>query len=164
MAAGAAIRRLHDAQQPPWPGRSPTDIEAELGAECDWLLSHDVLPPAVIVRNRELAAAVLRRWTPRFIHGDLQIAHVFLDADEVSGILDWSEAGPGDPCYDLATLTLGQEDRLDYLLAGYGAEVDRDVIRGWWSLRCLVVIRWLIEHGYDPAAPGCEIAVLQSRM
>ena len=50
------------------------------------------------------------------------------------------------------------------MLAGYGTEVDRDVIRGWWSLRSLSVIRWLVEHGFDPAAPGCEVDVLRARM
>ena len=26
-----------------------------------------------------------------FIHGDLQIVHVFVDGDELSGVVDWSE-------------------------------------------------------------------------
>ncbi|MEU4690025.1 hypothetical protein [Actinoplanes sp. NPDC023714] len=33
-----------------------------------------------------------------------------------------------------------------------------------WSLRALLAIRWLSEHGFDPAAPGCEIDVLKDRM
>ena len=41
------------------------------------------------------------------MHGDLQVAHVFVDGDEVTGVLDWSEAGQGDAMYDLASLTLG---------------------------------------------------------
>ena len=95
-----------------------------------------------------------------FIHGDLQITHVFVDGDEVTGIIDWSEAAPGDAMFDLAILTLGHEERLDDLLAGYGADADRDVIRAWWSLRSLTASRWLIEHGFDPDAPGCEFDVL----
>ncbi|MFE4720960.1 aminoglycoside phosphotransferase family protein, partial [Streptomyces sp. NPDC056728] len=27
-----------------------------------------------------------------------------------------------------------------------------------------LVVRWLIEHGFDPFAPGCEVDVLRSRM
>jgi hypothetical protein len=38
------------------------------------------------------------------------------------------------------------------------------VIRGWWSWRSLVAIRWLVEHGFDPFSPGCEVDVLRSRM
>jgi hypothetical protein len=48
------------------------------------------------------------------------------------------------------------------VLTGYGGGVDRDVVRGWWSLRSLTAIRWLVEHGFDPAAPGCEIDVLRA--
>ena len=98
------------------------------------------------------------------MHGDLQIAHVFVAGDEVTGVLDWSEAGRGDALYDLATLTLGHEDHLGEVVAGYGTGVDLDVIRGWWSLRSLVAIRWLIEHDFDPFLPGCEVDVLRSRM
>jgi hypothetical protein len=28
----------------------------------------------------------------------------------------------------------------------------------------LLIVRWLIEHGFDPSAPGCEVDVLRSRM
>jgi aminoglycoside phosphotransferase (APT) family kinase protein len=163
-AAGAAIRRLHDAPVPPWPGPRLDDVAAELDSECAWLLANAVLPAEVIRRNREIAEAALRPWKPVFIHGDLQITHVFVDGDEVTGVIDWSEAGPGDAMFDLATLTLGHEERLDDLLAGYGAGADRDVIRAWWSLRSLVVSHWLIEHGFDPNAPGAEFDVLRSRM
>ena len=75
-----------------------------------------------------------------------------------------ARASQSDGLYDLAVLTLGQEDRLGDLLAGYGTGVDREVIRGWWSLRSLCGVRWLIEHGYDPATPGREVDVLRSRM
>ncbi|MDQ2699598.1 MAG: phosphotransferase, partial [Actinomycetota bacterium] len=163
-AAGAAIRRLHDAPVPPWAGRQLDDIAAELARECEWLLENGVLPAEVIERNREIAEAALRPWTPSFIHGDLQITHVFVDGDEVTGIIDWSEAAPGDAMFDLAILTLGHEERLDDLLTGYGAGADRSVIRAWWSLRSLVASRWLIEHGFDPDAPGCEFDVLRARM
>ncbi len=162
-AAGAAVRRLHEAPLPPWSGPALDDVAAELDRECAWLLANAVLPAEVIRCNRRIAEAALRQWEPRFIHGDLQITHVFVDGDEVTGIIDWSEAAPGDPTYDLAILTLGHEERLDDLLVGYGAGADRDVIRAWWSLRSLVASRWLIEHGFDPAAPGCEFDVLRSR-
>ena len=88
------------------------------------------------------------------MHGDLQVAHVFVDGDEVTGVLDWSEAGRGDAMYDLASLTLGHPEHLDDVIAGYGAGADLDVIRGWWSLRSLTAIRWLVEHGFDPSAAG----------
>ena len=128
------------------------------------LVTHGGLPADLVTRNRRVAEAALRPWTPAFTHGDLQIAHVFVDGDEVTGIIDWSEAGQGDALHDLATFTLGHEEHLDDLIAGYGTDVDLDVIRAWWSLRSLLIVRWLSEHGFDPFAPGCEVDVLRSRM
>ncbi|MFJ3654082.1 phosphotransferase family protein [Streptomyces nigra] len=166
-AAGAAIRTLHDAPLPPRPGRAGRSIaalSAELDAECEALVANGLLPADLVARNREVAEVALRPWTPAFTHGDLQIAHVFMEAGQVTGIIDWSEAGQGDALYDLATFTLGHEKHLDDVLAGYGTDVDRDVIRAWWSVRSLLAVRWLTEHGFDAAAPGCEIDVLRSRM
>lgn len=163
-AAGAAVRMLHEAPPPPWRSRRDSDRVSSLDAECEWLVANDVLPADLVRRNREVAEAALRPRAPVFAHGDLQLAHVFVAEDEVTGVLDWSEAGIGDGMYDLASLTLGHPEHLDDVIDGYGCEVDLDVICGWWSLRSLTAIRWLIEHGFDPFSAGCEIDVLRSRM
>jgi aminoglycoside phosphotransferase (APT) family kinase protein len=163
-AAGAAVRRLHDAPLPPWSGKSLDEIASRLDGECEWLLTNGVLPTDMVTRNRQVAEAALRPWTPAFTHGDLQITHVFVDGDEVTGVIDWSEASRGDALYDLAIMTLGHEEQLGHVVAGYGNDVDLDVIRGWWSWRSLVVIRWLVEHGFDPFSAGCEVDVLKARM
>lgn len=174
VAAGAAVRALHDAPLPPWPS-SHNQQQPVLGsggtvefpslfeAECEWLVANGVVSAEVVRRNRQAAEAVLRPWTPVFIHGDLQIVHVFVDGDEVSGVVDWSEGGQGDAMYDLATLTLAHEERLDEVAAGYGDDIEIDVIRGYWSLRSLMVIRWLVEHGYGAPATYPEVAVLESQ-
>jgi len=162
-AAGATVRMLHDAPLPPWPGRTLDELTARLDGECDWLLTNDVLPADVVSYNRRLAETALRPWTPAFIHGDLQITHVFVEGDEVTGVLDWSEASRGDALYDLATLTLAHEQHLGDVVAGYGTDVDLDVIRAWWSWRSLVVVRWLAEHGFGPLEEMPEVAVLRSR-
>src|SRR5215471_4692438 len=117
-AAGAAARRLHDAPLPPWPGPSLNETASRLDAECEWLIKNDVLPADLVTRNREVAEAALRPWTPVFTHGDLQITHVFVDGDELTGVIDWSEAAQGDALYDLATLTLGHEEHLGDVVAG----------------------------------------------
>ncbi|NHI09541.1 aminoglycoside phosphotransferase [Streptomyces sp. KO7888] len=165
-AAGAALRKLHEAPLPSRPGRagrSVVALAAELDTECGLLVANGLLPADLVTRNRRVAEAALRPWTPAFTHGDLQIAHVFVDGDEVTGIIDWSEAGQGDALYDLATFTLGHEEHFDDVIAGYGTDVDLDVIHAWWSLRSLLAVRWLTEHGFDPFAPGCEVDVLRSR-
>lgn len=162
-AAGAAVRRLHDAPLPPWPGRSIDEIAARLDDECEWLITNGVLPSDLVARNRQIADAALRPWTPVFAHGDLQVAHVFVDGDEITGVIDWSEAAKGDALYDLAILTLGHEEHLGDVVAGYGTDVDLTVVRAWWSARSLLAIRWLAEHGFDPSSPGCEIDVLKAQ-
>jgi hypothetical protein len=162
-AAGAAVRALHDAPLPPRFGPSLDEVASSLDSECAWLLANDVLPTHLVTRNRRVADAALRPWAPVFMHGDLQVAHVFVDGDQLTGVLDWSEAGQGDAMYDLASLTLGHPEHLSDVVAGYGADVDLDVIRAWWSLRSLKAIRWLVEHGFDPSSPGCEVDVLRSQ-
>jgi aminoglycoside phosphotransferase (APT) family kinase protein len=163
-AAGAAARMLHDAALPPWPGRSLDELASHLDIECEWLVASGVLPADLVARNRTVAEAALRPWTPVFTHGDLQVAHVFVEGDELTGVVDWSEASQGDGLYDIATLTLGHEEHLGDVVAGYGTDVDMDVIRAWWSLRSLLSVRWLAEHGYDPFSAGCEVDVLKSGM
>src|SRR5664279_3668495 len=122
-AAGAAIRTLHDAPLPPWPGWSLDQLASHMESGSEWLLANDVLPADVVRRNR-------------------RVAHVFVEDDEVTGVVDWSEARWGDALYDLATLTFGHEEHLADVVAGYGTDVDRDVIRAWWSFRALRTVRW----------------------
>ncbi|MCO8277263.1 phosphotransferase [Actinoplanes sp. TRM 88003] len=161
-AAGAAVRALHETALPRWVGPPVEQYAAELESECEWLLANDVLPAAVVERNRERASAALRPWKPVFVHGDLHASHVFVDGDAVTGIIDWSEAAQGDAHRDLGSLTLAHPEFLDDVLAGYGPGVDVELIRAWWSLRSLLAGRWLAEHGFDPDAPGCEFDVLRA--
>ena len=147
------------------PGAAVEGLASRLADECEWLIANDVLPAQVIVRNRRLAETALRPWTLVFIHGDLQVDHVFVDGDTVTGILDWSEASQGDALFDLATLTLGYPERLNEVVAGYGSDVDRDLIRAWWSMRCLMNVRWLTEVGiYGPPEAFPEVAVLKAHV
>lgn len=162
-SVGAAVRRLHDAPLPPRPGRRVDELAPQLDVACDWLVGNDVLPADVVRSNRRLAEAAIRPWNPVFTHGDLHIEHVFIDGDEVTGIIDWSEASRGDALFDLATLTLANDEHLDDVLVGYGTDVDRDLIRAWQSFRCLVTVRWLFENGYGPPSEYPEVAVLRSR-
>jgi aminoglycoside phosphotransferase (APT) family kinase protein len=163
-AAGAAVRMLHDAPLPPWSAPKLDGLASQLDGECEWLIANDVLPTDLVARNREVAEAALRPWTPVFMHGDLHVSHVFVDGDEITGVIDWTEAGRGDALFDLASLTLGHPEHLGDVVAGYGTDVDVEAIRAWWSLRSLLAVRWLFEHGFDPSAPGCEIDVLRARM
>src|SRR4051794_6576456 len=39
-AAGAAIRKLHDAPRPPWRGKGVDELASRLASECDWLVAN----------------------------------------------------------------------------------------------------------------------------
>ena len=147
----------------PVAGQSVDELASNLDNECEWLLANNAVPSDIVTRNRRIAEAAFRSWTPVFTHGDLQPAHVFVngDNDEVIGVIDWSDAVQGDALYDLAVLTIGHEEHLGSVVAGYGADVDLHVIRAWWSWRSLMAVRWLVEHGFDPSP---EVRVLQSRL
>ncbi len=67
---------------------------------------------------------------------------MLVDGDEVTGVVDWSKA--------------------DDVVAGYGGDIEIDVIRAYWSLRSLMEIRWLVEHGYGAPATFPQVAVLNS--
>src|SRR5215212_6682586 len=53
-AAGAAVRMLHDAPLPPWPGRSVDEVAVRLDGECEWLVTNGVLPPTWLRATAEL--------------------------------------------------------------------------------------------------------------
>jgi aminoglycoside phosphotransferase len=160
-AAGAAVRALHDAPPPPWHGTTLEEMTARLDDECRLLVAEGLLDRELVRVNRGIADLALQSWTPVFAHGDLQITHVFVEDDRVTGVIDWSEAGIGDAFHDLATLTLNHEENLDDVLVGYGGDVDPEVVRSWWSARSLIATRWLVEHGFDAFAPGAEVDVLK---
>lgn len=63
---------------------------------------------------------------------------------------------------DRVTLRVGDTFLLDDFIAGYGEDVDREIVRAWWAWRCLVVIRWLSENGYGSPEALPETAVLRS--
>ena len=163
-AAGAAARMLHDAPPPPWSGRSLDEIASHLDGECEWLVRNGVLPADLVTRNRRIAEAALRPWTPAFTHGDLQITHVFVDGDDIAGAIDWSEAGQGDALYDLASLDARTRGapwrRRRRLRHRCGPRRDPRVVVVAKLARGPLVI----EHGFDPSSPGCEFAVLRSQL
>src|SRR5262249_23352206 len=100
-AAGAPAPVPPPAPPPPRPGPGRGERAARLDGESAWLVTNGVLPTDLVTRNRRIAEAALRPWTPVFTHGDLQVVHVFVDGAEITGVLDWSEAAQGDALYDL---------------------------------------------------------------
>jgi len=148
-AAGAMARRIHTLPLPRWTGWSADDFAAHVGGDCRWLVDNDVAPLDVVERVRSRADIALRPFPLVFTHGDFQAAHVLVEGDTITGIIDWPDTVQGDALWDLAVLTVGHQERLEDVLRGYGIDVDRDIIQGWWALRRIVAIRWMLQHRFD---------------
>jgi Phosphotransferase enzyme family len=54
-----------------------------------------------------MSAETLRKW----------IRQADVDGDEVTGVVDWSEASQGDALFDVAILTLGHKEHLGDVVA-----------------------------------------------
>lgn len=72
---------------------------------------------AVELRKRLDRLEAMRRDRPRavppvFMHGDLGPHNILVVGTEVSGIVDWTSAGVGDPRVDLAALIAGESDEV----------------------------------------------------
>jgi len=150
-SAAMAARLLHGAPLPPARGWRADDFAAHAERSCRWIVDHDVADARLVEAVFRKATAAFRDFPLVFTHGDYQAAHVFVEDDEVTGIIDWADSCQGDPLYDLAVLTVGHEERLEDVIEGYGTDIDADldVIRGWWAFRRLAAIPWMVEHGYD---------------
>lgn len=166
VRAGAVARSLHRGPAPADLDRTPRPLRERIDDLRDWLLANTPAPLHVVELLASFAHDVLdpRDVEPVFTHGDLQAEHVIIDDTEVSAVIDWAEGGPGDPLRDLATLTQGHGEHLEDVLAGYGADVDRDVIRGYWAVGKLNGVRFMTSHGFDAsddlAALGMYAAAL----
>jgi aminoglycoside phosphotransferase (APT) family kinase protein len=87
---------------------------------------------AMLGDDRERAAAMLDgflddpanfEFEPRLLHADLGPAHVLSRGDELTGIIDWSDARIGDPALDLAWALNGTPRAFaEAVLAAYGSD------------------------------------------
>lgn len=86
--------------------------------------------------------------SPRFVHNDLQPEHIITDAGSgrLSGVIDWSGAGLGDPTVDFAfLLLLGGRSFLGAALTEYRLPVDdRFVDRVLFRAR-VRALGWLVH-------------------
>ena len=181
VAAGRTLRRLHDL--PPVDG-----IPGYAGSRdwWGWLLewldtaypAHRAaghLPGAVLDRlfgmldaaYREAARhdAVRGLSLTRLLHGDCGTWHWRVRPDGTAAMIDFGEAGTGDPLWDIAVLVHWDPHRLPAVLDGYGADSAlrqraRRLLLPYRITRHLRGLTWLVDHGYDPAATVAELVRL----
>lgn len=127
LAGLHGIALWDEAQQ--WPTLDAADVWSRLYEETRGYLFSRMRPDArraVEAHFAEyLADPALREFTPCLRHGDFGSGNVLYDAGEqcISGILDFSEAGIGDPAVDLAAAScFGEEMYADICAAYPGVE------------------------------------------
>lgn len=170
---GRQLRRLHhDVIAPPnlpYFGGGPSwwpSLIALADRELRKPAARALVPPTIldevhqsVVQAAEGAAEI----GVAFIHGDCTPYHWILQAGEVAGLIDFGEAGLGDPAWDHVVLTRWDPGELPRVLAGYGADAAfeahvHDVYRPYSALRILIALNWLAEHGRDPSPNASELA------
>ncbi|MFN8098087.1 MAG: aminoglycoside phosphotransferase family protein [Dermatophilaceae bacterium] len=114
-------------------------------------------------RDREMAERFLNRPAPRhperivLCHNDLGEDHIFVDPEsqELTGIIDWSDAMLGDPARDFALVLFDLGDAaLEAALAAYGSLDQGLAERTTWYAACagLAGAASRLEAGDEPGA------------
>jgi aminoglycoside phosphotransferase (APT) family kinase protein len=177
--AGSLLARLHRLRPPPDMGRArygPADLHQFIDGALETARSSGAVEDAALVKAGAQLGDLASRvdcGVVTFVHSDLQPEHVLVGSTgRIVGIVDWADAGTGDPLFDLAVLTLWDADRLGAVVAGYGnppapSDEMRTRIGMYWTLRHLASAGWLAAHGYDPSpharAVGAGVVVPELR-
>lgn len=144
--AGQAMRRVHDEHLPGW-GPVVVDVDGpdphSRGQFDSWpeyvldelsglpeLVTAGILDARLAVAANDCVAVeeVLGYSGPGvLLHNDLKPAHLFaLDEESgrrLSGIIDWGDAGVGDPLVDPARLSMSGAEALQAFSVGYGIDL-----------------------------------------
>ncbi|MEU6997503.1 phosphotransferase [Nonomuraea sp. NPDC046570] len=107
------------ATVPAGPGPDPREEWRTLADQVRHRVVPLLAPPAAARVTAEVARALeAASAAPRgFVHGDLGGANVLIEDGQVSAVLDWESAGPGDPAVDFAALTVSVSEATAGLLA-----------------------------------------------
>jgi aminoglycoside phosphotransferase (APT) family kinase protein len=163
----------------------PVDRARALGVPSDdrgWRERHEAFARGLLGRvgpmlgdDRRRAEAMLSdffddpanfEFEPRLIHADLGPAHILTSGDELTGIIDWSDARIGDPALDLAWALNGTPAAFgDTVLEAYGSADARLPERAlffhrlgpWYELHYGV-------HFHQPAYVESGLAGVRSRL
>ncbi len=169
MQAGAVLRGLHDLPIPQglpqfdWFGSSWQDFLLAWSHDCiDCLGECPGLSPRLLgsLENQMVGGFQSMPEPARvFLHGDCQFDHFILSPGgrRVRTLIDFGDAGSGDPMWDIATLVLWAPAEMHPVLTGYDADYRMFVhaistIRPYVILRHIAAIGWLIENGFDPSS------------
>ena len=110
-AVGTFLAALHAF--PAVPARGRTDVLPSFRQRVLPLLDDDERPLAESLLD-EAASSTFDRV---LVHGDLGAEHILHAGDELTGVIDWSDAHGGDPAIDFAWTLFGTGPRFAHVLA-----------------------------------------------
>jgi aminoglycoside phosphotransferase (APT) family kinase protein len=157
-AAGATLAKIHKVVVPTGLGMHTVytgwdtfsaQMKGESKSDASALVSlvspHDLDRIRITVEEALSSESVGR---PVLIHGDCQPDHFICRSDRISGVIDFGDAGRGDPVWDISVLSLYCPDKLDPLLAGYAPSADTrnritKTLQAYWLVRLIGEIAWL---------------------
>jgi len=161
LAAAAALRSMHYIEPTglaPTPSH-PTNVQRwaeSLAADAQAL---GLIDDAVADRFQVVYALRERPTAPStLVHGDASPQHFLQRRGSLTGILDFGDAGVGDPAADLAVLTLWAPDRIETIVDSYldgpGHQQDRPELLARIAfhrpLRQLAAAIWSEHQGFSP--------------
>ncbi|GIF00087.1 hypothetical protein Ari01nite_75510 [Paractinoplanes rishiriensis] len=162
--AGRAMRIVHDIPVTGY-GRLVVRGDDARGTFASWAEARDDILAAVpslvdaaVLPSALASAAVAACAGLRFdgpgvlLHRDLKPLHIFGQGTRLTGLLDWGDAGAGDPLFDLARLSMAPAPLVREFFAGYGLtrtpELD-ETLRRYRILFNLEVLAYEYRAGGD---------------
>lgn len=135
--------------------RTISQVRAEVFAACE--STREVLKPSLAIWQRWQQWLADDSYWPlesTFVHGDLHPGHMLLDASlSVTGVLDWTEAGLGDPAVDFGIFfgcfgesTLQTVLHLYQDAGGRIHERFADHVMERWGAYAPLVAHWGMKH------------------
>ncbi len=137
-AFGQTLATLHATPAPddiPHPAPSWVEFMLEEAAENLEHFNVDGTAELLGQLRAHWQAGALPPVAPCLIHGDYTLDNVLVDAERVTGVIDWAGCAVGDPRYDLALATRAEDDAfsgsqraadLEAFFAGYGSRLHLD--------------------------------------
>ena len=156
-ALGRALAALHDVsrsvvEDAGLPVYEATEYRERRLSELDRAATTGHVPARLLARWEKGLEDVGRwRFQSCVVHGDLVAEHVLVDGQQVTGMLDWSDAKVADPADDLAWVAVGADsEALDSVLEAYAVtradSPDRHLAVRARLAGELALARWLL-HG-----------------
>lgn len=132
------------------PAEAPSSEWRRLLSQCE-AVAFPLLPQEVAVSLRQSFLDFLAACDslPRcLIHGDFGSGNILIDHGRLSGVIDFSGCGPGDPLYDFASLAAGFGDSfVDCVLEHFSMhEAARDRMRFYRMTFPLLDILYGVEN------------------